>query len=281
MKSFYFKLSVSLIFLLTLNVSAQDWNEIIKATASDAAASDYFGFSVSISGDTAIVGAAYDDDDGSDSGSAYIFTRSGNSWIQQAKLTASDAASGDQFGLSVSISGDTAIIGAHGGFGLKGCAYVFIRSGNTWTQQTKLTASDAASGDQFGYNAISIFGDTAIIGARGDGNWTGSAYVFTRSGNTWTQQAKLTVSDGVSNDQFGYYADIFGDTAILGAVGYERWTGAAYVFTRSGSTWTQQAKLTASDGASNDYFGLRDELTSSLSLSLFYLLLYLVFNLLG
>ena len=117
-----------------------------------------------------------------DSGSAYVFVRSGTSWSQQAKLTAANAAARDQFGRDVAISGDTAIIGARfidaGNF--SGSAYVFVRSGTSWSQQAKLTASDAAAGDLFG-RSVAVSGDTAVIGARLDddaGDASGSAYVF-------------------------------------------------------------------------------------------------------
>jgi len=247
-----------------------DATEDAKLTASDAATGDEFGNSVSISGDTAIVGARFDDDaclptinQFCNSGSAYVFTRSGTTWTQQAKLTASDAATGDQFGFSVSISGETAIVGADldddAGFD-SGSAYVFTRSGTTWTEQAKFTASDAATGDQFGIS-VSISGDTAIVGAVFNddaGSRSGSAYVFTRSGTTWTQQDKLTALDAAADDFFGISVSISGDTAIVGAVFNDdagSASGSAYVFTRSGTTWTQQAKLTASDAAADDFFG--------------------------
>jgi len=234
-----------------------------KLTASDAEAGDIFGYSVSVSGDTAVVGAASDDHAGSASGSAYVFTRSGSTWTQQAKLTASDAAAGDGFGWSVSVWGDTAVVGALGdddGGSLSGSAYVFTRSGGVWTQQAKLTASDAAVEDQFG-RSVSVSGDTAVVGSSFDddgGESSGSAYVFTRSGSTWTQQAKLTASDAAAEDLFGYSVSVSGDTAVVGASFDDdagESSGSAYVFTRSGSTWTQQAKLTASDAATGDYFG--------------------------
>ena len=193
-----------------------------KIVDGDAAAVDCFGTSVSISGDTALVGAYQDDDAGSDTGSAYVFVRSGDTWTQQAKLTASDAAAGDFFGYSVSVSGDTAIIGAlrddDAGSG-SGSAYVFVRSGTTWTQQQKLTASDAAGEDQFGIS-VSIDGDTALVGAYDDddaGAMSGSAYVFVRSGDTWTQQQKLTASDAAAGDFFSYSVSVSGDTALVGA----------------------------------------------------------------
>ena len=162
-------------------------NEIAKLLASDGAGYDYFGISVSISsdGNTAIVGAYFDDDKGSGSGSAYIYTRSGGTWSQQAKLIASDGASGDYFGRSVSISsdGNTAIVGAYFDDNKRGSAYIYTRSGGTWTQQAKLLASDGASYDYFGVSvSISSDGNTAIVGAYTDdnenGDSAGSAYIF-------------------------------------------------------------------------------------------------------
>ncbi len=238
-------------------------NQIAKLLASDGAASDNFGQSVSLSGDTAIVGSYLDDDRGADSGSAYVFTRSGTTWTQQAKLTASDGAAGDGFGYSVSLSGETVLVGAYlddDAGSSSGSAYVFTRSGSTWSQQAKLTASDGAASDIFGYS-VSLSGETVIIGAYQDDDTasnSGSAYVFTRSGSTWSQQAKLTASDGANSAYFGFSVSLSGDTAIVGAYRDDAPasnSGSAYVFTRSGSTWSQQAKLTASDGASDDYFG--------------------------
>ncbi|MBS1796079.1 MAG: FG-GAP repeat protein, partial [Acidobacteria bacterium] len=238
-----------------------------KLTASDGAVNDFFGWSVAVSGDTAIVGA-YADDVGANSnqGSAYVFTRSGTTWSQQAQLTAADGAPGDQFGYSVAISGDTVVVGASGDTvganPAQGSAYVFTRSGAAWTQQQKLLAADGAAFDQFG-GSVAISGDTVLIGASRDtigaSSNQGSAYIFVRSGAAWSQQAQLLASDGAANDQFGESVGISGDTAIVGAfahtVGANAAQGSAYVFTRSGAAWTQQAQLTAADGAGNDQFG--------------------------
>ncbi|MGI9256961.1 MAG: fibronectin type III domain-containing protein, partial [Salinispira sp.] len=174
--------------------------------------------------------------------------------MQQATLWASTRRANDNFGYSVAVDGDTAIIGAYDGGINKGSAYVFTRSGSTWTQQQELTADDGANGDYFGYS-VAVDGDTAIVGAYGDESSTGSAYVFTRSGSTWTQQPKLTADDGAGSDYFGYSVAVHGDTAIVGAWGDDSSTGSAYVFTRSGSAWTQQPKLTASDKLTSDRFG--------------------------
>jgi uncharacterized repeat protein (TIGR01451 family) len=229
-----------------------------QVIASDAAASDFFGSAVAVSGDTAVIGA-WNKTIGSNNneGAAYVFTRSGITWSQQQKLTASDGVAGDEFGISVAISGDTAVIGANGKASDQGAAYIFTRSGTTWSQQQKLTASDGTANDAFGYS-VAISGGTAVIGAHGKASYQGAAYVFTRSGTTWSQQQKLTASDGVAYDYFGYSVAISGNTAVVGA--YEKtvtysYQGAAYVFTRSGTTWSQQQKLTASDGAIYDEFG--------------------------
>ena len=243
--------------------------EVAKLVADDGATNDFFGFSVALSGDTAVIGAFRDSDDvkGVDSGSAYVFTRSGTNWGQQAKLTATDGAANDTFGGNVALSGDTAVIGALGDDddvnGVdSGSAYVFTRSGTSWSEQAKLSAADGAAGDEFGYS-VALSGDTAVIGAARDddkGNDSGSAYVFTRSGTSWSQQAKLTAADGAAGDVFSISVALSGDTAVIGAdLDDEKGdnSGAAYVFTRSGSTWSQQAKLTADDGAAGDLFGIR------------------------
>ena len=235
--------------------SGGSWTQQAILTASDGAADDGFGWAVSISGDTAVVGAYLDDDDGNGSGSAYVFTRSGSTWTEQQKLTASDAAATDLFGAYVAIENDTVVVGANRENSLEGAAYVFTRSGGTWTEQQKLTASDGASGDRFG-SAVAISGETVVIGSREDNSDRGSAYVFTRSGGTWTQQQKLEASDGISNDKFGTAVDIDGDYIVVGANEENGDRGSAYVFKRSGSTWTQQQKLTGSAAISiNDYFG--------------------------
>ena len=244
--------------------SASSWSQQQKLTASDADNYDSFGMSVSISGDYAVVGAYADDDAGGSSGSAYIFVRNGTTWTEQEKLTASDAASRDKFGNSVSISGDYAVVGAYtdddGGSSNSGSAYIFVRNGTTWSQQQKLTASDAAAGDQFG-NSVSISGDYAVVGAYADddaGGQSGSAYIFVRNGTAWTEQQKLTASDAASSDQFGRSVSISGDYAVVGAhqnAGAGSRSGSAYIFVRNGTTWTEQEKLTASDAASGDYFG--------------------------
>ena len=248
---------------LAIPAMAATVTEDAKLLASDGAAWDEFGCSVSVSGDTAVVGAIYDDDNGYNSGSAYVFVRSGSTWSEQAKLTASDGAADDYFGRSVSVSGDTAVVGALGdddNGSASGSAYVYVRSGTSWTEQAKLTASDGAADDRFGLS-VSVSGDTAVVGAFWDddnGSDSGSAYVFVRSSGVWTQRQKLTASDAAAGDSFGCSVSVSADTAVVGAFydddnGGD--SGSAYVFVRSGSTWTERAKLTGSDGAADDRFG--------------------------
>jgi len=234
-----------------------------KIVASDIQANDNFGYSVAISGDTAVVGAHYEDTGATSAGSVYIFTRSGTTWTQQQKIQASDLQANDQFGISVSIDGDTAVVGAwyeDTGGADAGSAYIFTRSGTTWTQQQKIQSSDIQAGDQCGYS-VAISGDTVVVGANREdtgGSNAGAAYVFTRSGSTWTQQQKIQASDLQTTDQFGMSVAIDGDTVVVAAYAEDTGgadAGSAYIFTRSGTTWTQQQKILSSDIEAYDYFG--------------------------
>jgi hypothetical protein len=221
-----------------------------KLTPSDAAADDLFGFSVAISGETALVGSPGHD---SSSGSAYAFVRSGGIWSQEQKLTAGDASAGDLFGRTVAIDGDTAVVGAPFGGDAgesSGSAYVLVRSGGVWSQQQKLTASDAAA-----VSSVGVSKDTAVIGS----HTSGSVYVFVRNGGVWSEQQKITASDTAAHDLFGYSVAVAGDTAVFGAPfrnSVHTRSGSAYVFVRAGSVWSQQQELTASDAEGDDEFGL-------------------------
>jgi len=232
-------------------------SQLLKLTASDAAAGDQFGTSVAINGATTLVGANWDDDAGGQSGSAYLFnTNTGNELF---KLTASDAAAGDEFGYAMSISGNTAIIGARVGDSLlaadSGSAYLFNTT--TGSELLKLTAADAAAGDEFGY-AMSLSGNTAIVGARFDddaGSSSGSAYLFDIT--TGNELFKLTASDAAVGDQFGSAVAISGNIAIVGSLADDDAgtnSGSAYVF--DVTTGNELFKLTASDAGLGDLFGL-------------------------
>jgi len=253
--------------------SGTTWSQQAKLVASNVGAGDRVGISVDISGDgnTIVTGATYEDTSGSNSGAAYIFTRSGSTWSQQTMLKASDAQADDWFGNAVSISddGNTVIVGAKyedTGFTTAGSAYIFTRSGSTWSQQAKIQSSDVESDDRFGESvSISGNGDNVIVGANMEDTGAtsaGSAYIFTRSGSTWSQQAKIQAGDLQASDMFGSAVSISedGNTAIVGAPFEDTPStnyGAAYIFTRSGSTWSQQAKIQTSDSNStiNGNFG--------------------------
>ena len=232
-------------------------------------------------------------------GAAYVFVRSGSMWTQQAYLKASNTAASYIFGNSVAISGDTIAVGSNyedsaatgingdetsTGANTSGAVYVFVRSGSEWTQEAYVKASNTGASDDFGQH-IALSGETLVVGARSeDSNSTtvngdeadnmasnsGAAYVFVRSGTTWTQQAYLKASNAEASDGFGWSVGVSGDTVVVGAqqedssaVGVNgdasnnsaASSGAAYVFVRSGSTWTQQAYLKASNAGANDWFG--------------------------
>lgn len=258
--------------LLASTTSAYSTRQII--TASDASANMVFGTSISLSdnGNTIAVGSSAADSVFSDVGAIYVFEKSGGSWVEQQKLVVADRDVGDQFGRSVALSadGNTVIGGAPiestSPYTSNGAAYVFTRSAGVWTEQTKLTASSMNTNGRFGWSvALSDDGNTALIGSTGQNTspytGNGAAYVFTRSAGVWTQQAVLTASDLDSNDGLGVAVALSdnGNTAVVGASAESTSpttaNGAVYVFTRSGTTWTQQGKLLASDKANNDYFG--------------------------
>jgi len=239
-----------------------------KLTAADGAANDYLGYAVALDGDTALVGAPYDDVNGMEQGSAYVFVRNGAGWTQQARLIAQqDGTSFDYFGIAVALDGDTALVGAVYGPGSvgseQGAVYVFVRGGTTWTQQARLNAGDGQSQDQFGA-AVALRGDTALVGAfnhqiSSTSGKTGAAYIFVRNGGAWTQQARLSANDGEADDRFGFSVALDGDTALIGApadnVGANADQGSAYFFTRNGTGWTQQPRLNHGPAAANDQFG--------------------------
>ena len=241
-------------------------NPPIGRTAADGQPSDKFGQSVGITADYAIIGAPLDDiGTKADQGSAYIFARQAGQWKELIKLTASDGAAGDNFGSSVSISGDYAVLGAPKGSGawfLQGAAYVFIRTGSGWVQHAKLNAADGIIGNAFG-TSVNISGSDIIIGdpkAYVTFASQGAAYVFARNGTSWPQQAKLIYSGGEYNEGMGFSVAISGNYAVAGAPyrdvnGYPTDVGAAYVFVRSGINWTFQDFLYNADGYNDYNFG--------------------------
>ena len=247
--------------------SGGSWSQQAELRDPQAAAIDEFGYQVALSGTTALVGVPYKSVAGkSGAGAAYVFTRSGTSWSQQAELKASNAAANDNFGSSVALSGDTALVGASfksvAGKQYAGVAYVFTRSGTSWSQQAELKASNAAANDNFG-SSVALSGDTALVGAYAKTvagkHSAGAVFVFARSGTSWSQQAELSDPKASAGEWFGSSLALSGETALVGAyaktVAGKHYAGVAYVFARSGTSWSQQAELKASDAAANDYFG--------------------------
>ncbi len=260
--------------------------EVQELTASDGAPGDYFATSVSLALNTVIVGSPGAEDAGDNTGSAYVFRLEETSWIEETKLTASDAEAGDRFAFAVSIGEDFAAVGAWGAddFGSdSGAAYVYRHDDNgtpndgtddVWIEEAKLTAPDAAPDDVFGV-AVSISGTRVLVGAHHNDDASpnnpvcesGSAYVFRREGETWVHEAKLVASDASCTDAFGRSVSLDADHAIIGAfqgLPSSGLPGAAYVFRRDdngtpqNSTddyWVEQDRLAASDGAANDQFG--------------------------
>ena len=279
--------------------------------ASNTEADDQFGWSVASSGDTIVVGARFEasssvgvngdqsNNSAFDSGAAYVFVRSGSSWSQEAYLKASNTGSGDNFGWSVAVFGDTIVVGAVSedssstGVGgnqadnsapNSGAAYVFVRSGSSWSQEAYLKASNTEADDGFG-GWVTIFDDTIVVGADDedssslgiDGDQSdnsapssGAAYVFVRSGSSWSQEAYLKASNTDALDQFGNRVAALGDTIVVSAllessssVGVNgdqsdnsaNQAGAVYVFERSGSSWSQEAYLKGSNTEMFDGFG--------------------------
>lgn len=234
--------------------------------ASDSQTRSFFGESVAAAPGTIVAGSSRHTVSGQAAGSAYVFVGGGTSWSQQAELTASDGRTKDLFGCSIGVSGATVVAGAAGDDHVdnsnadEGSAYVFVRTGTTWSQQAKLGASDAANGDLFGHK-VAVSGDTVAISAPNAdalGTDSGAVYVFVRSGTTWSQQAKLTPGDGAPKDAFGHGLALEGDTLVVGAdqhTGGAPGSGVVYVFVRSGTTWSEQGELSAGDAAANDAFG--------------------------
>ncbi|MEZ5463692.1 MAG: FG-GAP repeat protein [Lysobacteraceae bacterium] len=294
--------------------SGNTWSLQAYLKASNTNAGDFFGGSVAVSGDTVVVGAIGEksatagvngnqaDNSANSAGAAYVFVRTGNAWSQQAYLKASNTGTFDSFGRAVAISGDTVVVGASGedsgttgvngnqadnSVNLAGAAYVFVRTGNNWSQQAYLKASNSGVADYFG-SAVAVSGDVVVIGAFEEnsaatgvnGNQAdnstlgaGAAYVFVRGNNGWFQQAYLKASNSGEGDYFGSSVAVSGDTVVVGASSEDSASsgmngnqasnsavgaGAAYVFARIGrlgGVWTQQAYVKASNTDAEDRLG--------------------------
>ena len=247
--------------------------ELVKLMAGDVDAGDHLGNAVDVGDGRIIVGALLHDDNGNNSGAAYIFRYLGASWIEEAELLSKDGANEDRFGESVGISGHAAIVGANGDDDNgpeSGSAYIFRFDGRVWIQEAKLVPSDGSQADEFG-KAVAIFGDLAIVGAyRADeaGVDSGAAYIFRRTESVWEQEIKLLASDGETQDRFGWSVALSGNVALIGARRHDDngvESGAAYVFRFNGSTWIEEQKLLASDGDILDDFGFSVSLSENVA----------------
>lgn len=229
------------------------WTEQAKLVPADGFTSDAFGVSLAVSGDTLVVGAPNSDSESTvfPRGAVYVYVRNGTSWSLQAKLLASDGSVHDSFGASVSISGDTLVVGAHL-HSLSGAVYVFRRSGSMWQEQTELSMPNGELYDSFGYRSA-LSGNLLMIGAPGSDR--GAVHVFEDNGSSWSLRETLLAPDATLGDSFGRGLALSGDTLVVGAMGHSERRGAAYVFVRHGSTWSEHARLHASDGKSEDWFG--------------------------
>ena len=246
-----------------------------KLSADNGAAQYGFGRAIAIDGDTAFVAAL----NAPAGGAVYVFERVAGVWAQVQQLNAIDSPDGANFGFSIALAGDTAVIGADrttltdDGFRHQGAAYIFEKGDDgLWTQAQKLTASDFGAEAQFG-NAVALSGDTALIGAYNstinDNAYQGAAYVFTRSGTTWTETQKLVADDGAGGDDFGNAVALDGNRALVAAFygsGAAAQTGTVYEFEISAGVWTQTGKLNADDGAFFDTFGYAIALAGDVAL---------------
>lgn len=244
------------------------WTEEVILSPSLAKDLSYFGLSMAMQGDTAVVGAPYTLLGSMYCGVAYVYVRTAGRWREEAMLSPSDCSGMDYFGSSVSIAEDTILVTAErktvGGVALQGQVYVFERSGGVWREAARLTAWDGGYEDRFGSDAA-LSGDTIVVGARGRRVGThlrqGMLYVFVRGAGTWSLQAQLVASDGADGDLFGLHVALAGDTILAGVSANPARPTSPYahviVFHRAGSSWTEQARLQSPDGAAAVNFASR------------------------
>ncbi|MFN2589923.1 MAG: FG-GAP repeat protein [Actinomycetota bacterium] len=247
-----------------------DWQHQFTLTARDGKAGDLFSRSVAISGDTVVVGAPFHDHGTllTDSGSAYVFVRNGTTWSQQQEIREPDAAANDRFAHAVDIDGETIIVGSpqddgpNGGKDV-GSASVFVRSGEQWSRQARFVHKDPRARDRLG-RWVTIHGNTAVASVPSDdttagGTDAGSAFIFVRSGTTWTRQLILESPEPGASDHFGFRADLNGDTLAISSpyddtpAGVN--AGTAFVYLRSGTTWTLQQSFREPNPEPKNFFG--------------------------
>ncbi len=262
-------------YLFQFNALTGTYDEMARLSASDGAGGDAFGTGVAISGDIVVVGSPKRDSNGTDSGMLYLFEKSSAGWsdmTETAVLGASDSLAGDYLGYSVAIDGDVVVAGAYGddtNGSDAGAVYIYEKPSSGWedmNETVKLTAPDAATGDNFG-KSVAISGDSAVIGSHSDDNTylnAGAAYLFKKNPAGWasgSEVSKFTASDAAAHDAFGNSVAIDGNTVVVGAYNNDDAgtnSGSVYLFQKPLSGWTdstETAKLTASDAMSGDFFG--------------------------
>ncbi len=258
-------------FALAIFASALSFSNLRAATfleqkvvPDDGVGDDGFGYGAAVDGRTAMVGEAHATINGNEAqGEVYVYRRSGSEWVLSQKLIVSDGQADDSFGGDIALSGHTAIIGALGVNSDRGAVYVFTNSGGTWTQTQKLTASDGAVLDWFGYS-VAFSGTRMVVGSRNAKGDRGAAYFYDGSSGVWVLTAEFTPDDVQPQDYFGNSVAISDNTALVGAFNINGATaGAAYIFSNAGGSWTQTQKLTPSDGQRGDWFGFAVDLNNT------------------
>jgi hypothetical protein len=246
--------------LATATAAGQCLDEVQKLTASDAAQEDFFGSAVRIDADTLVVGAPFDEVGGfGNAGAAYVYVRSGSSWVEQAKLTASDASLSAQFGQSLDLQGDELLVGAYfdDPFGAGGAVYAFQRAGTVWSQTQKLIPTGSGFVSQFG-RAIAVCGNWAVIGAPlSSGFGEGSIYTYENVAGTWVQRQNIFASPQIALESFGMRVAMDADTMAVGmAAGFNQ--GRVHLYRFDGSNWNLEQVVTAANGAT--FFGIEVDL---------------------
>ncbi|MFQ5653589.1 MAG: hypothetical protein ACE5GW_02515 [Planctomycetota bacterium] len=261
-------------FFLNLNAGAASvyrwtgggWVEETLLIAGDGGVGEEFGFSVAALGDLVMVGARYAQGAlAPHAGAAYLYHWDGSSWTQEWKLTASDGLTGEEFGFSIDLTADLAIVGAPHSSNPTGvdtgCAYIYRKVGGVWLEEARMAADDGVSGDRFGAS-VAIDGDVAVVGAplsSDIGTGSGAAYVYRHVAGAWTQELKLIAADASAFAQLGTSVSASGGAILAGAIraqdGSGDTTGAGYVFRDAAGTWLEEAKLLPSSGGTGDLYG--------------------------
>lgn len=238
------------VYLFTLSGDGT-WQPQATITAPDGLKGDRFGDALAMDGETLAVGARFR---GKYTGAVYVFVRNGTRWSYQTRLMAQDAEQGDSFGASVSLRGDTLLVGAHGKRAGIGCAYVFQRESGVWSQQAKLSTRDTIANDRFGYS-VGLGSDFAAVGVPNKNNHAGVVAIFQKHGQQWQWKTQLTSDDPQPNDLFGWSLSANGFGVVVSAKRQDTSTGKAYAFSRQGNGWSLEQTLLDGNGFSQDLFG--------------------------